>query len=83
VQTWAIVVAAGGGTRFGGAKQFAPLGTASLVDRSVTVARSACDEVVVVVPIDALASRACHPTSTSWSCTMRRARSHLPPCSPG
>jgi 2-C-methyl-D-erythritol 4-phosphate cytidylyltransferase len=52
VQTWAIVVAAGGGTRFGGAKQFTPLGGTTVVDRSVAVARGACDEVVVVVPAD-------------------------------
>jgi 2-C-methyl-D-erythritol 4-phosphate cytidylyltransferase len=52
VQTWAIVVAAGGGARFGGAKQFAPLGDSTVVDRSVGVARSACDGVVAVVPAD-------------------------------
>jgi 2-C-methyl-D-erythritol 4-phosphate cytidylyltransferase len=53
VSTWAIVVAAGGGTRFGAAKQFARLGGASVVDRSVGVARESCDGVVVVVPADA------------------------------
>jgi 2-C-methyl-D-erythritol 4-phosphate cytidylyltransferase len=53
VQTWAIVVAAGGGARFGGAKQFAPFGDATVVDRSVAIARSVCDAVVVVVPADA------------------------------
>jgi 2-C-methyl-D-erythritol 4-phosphate cytidylyltransferase len=52
VQTWAIVVAAGGGARFGGSKQFASLGVETVVDRSVRVARTACDEVVVVVPGD-------------------------------
>ena len=50
VQTWAIVVAAGGGARFGGAKQFARLGDASVLDRAVEVARAACDGVVVVLP---------------------------------
>lgn len=53
MSTWAIVVAAGTGTRFGGAKQFAPLVGASVVDRSVDVAREACDGVVVVLPPDA------------------------------
>jgi len=53
VQTWAIIVAAGGGARFGGAKQFVTLGGVSVVDRSVAVARDACDGVVVVVPADA------------------------------
>jgi 2-C-methyl-D-erythritol 4-phosphate cytidylyltransferase len=51
--TWAIVVAAGGGTRFGAAKQFAQLGGMSVVDRAVGVARESCDGVVVVVPADA------------------------------
>jgi 2-C-methyl-D-erythritol 4-phosphate cytidylyltransferase len=50
MQTWAIVVAAGGGARFGGTKQFAPLGAGTVVDRSVAVAGAACDEVVVVLP---------------------------------
>ena len=47
---WAIVVAAGRGDRFGGAKQFVTLGGARIVDRSVATARSACDAVVVVLP---------------------------------
>jgi 2-C-methyl-D-erythritol 4-phosphate cytidylyltransferase len=50
VQTWAIVVAAGGGTRFGSVKQFARLGELSMLDRAVAVAREACDGVVVVLP---------------------------------
>src|SRR6188472_3068435 len=43
---WAIVVAAGAGQRFGGPKQFEPLGPGTVLDRSLAVAR----EVVVVVP---------------------------------
>jgi len=50
VPVWAIVVAAGRGDRFGGAKQFVTLGGARVVDRSVAVARRACDAVVVVLP---------------------------------
>jgi 2-C-methyl-D-erythritol 4-phosphate cytidylyltransferase len=53
VTSWAIVVAAGGGTRFGAAKQFVRLGGASVVDRAVGTAREACDGVVVVLPADA------------------------------
>jgi len=53
VKTWSIVVAAGGGARFGAAKQFARLGDESVLDRSVRVARTACDGVVVVLPADA------------------------------
>jgi len=52
VQTWAIVVAAGGGSRFGAAKQFARLGGVTVLDRAVGVARESCDGVVVVLPAD-------------------------------
>jgi len=53
METWAIVVAAGGGTRFGGAKQFARLGGATVLDRAVGTARESCDGVVVVLARDA------------------------------
>jgi 2-C-methyl-D-erythritol 4-phosphate cytidylyltransferase len=53
VRTWAIVVAAGGGARFGAAKQFARLGDMTVLDRAVRVAQDACDHVVVVLPADA------------------------------
>ena len=49
---WAIVVAAGGGTRFGRAKQFEQLGSARVVDHAVAAAEQSCDAVVVVVPSD-------------------------------
>ena len=52
MRTWAIVVAAGGGSRFGAAKQFAMLGALSVLDRSVAVARESCDGVTVVLPAD-------------------------------
>jgi 2-C-methyl-D-erythritol 4-phosphate cytidylyltransferase len=47
------VVAAGGGTRFGAAKQFVRLGGVSVVERAVAVASEATDSVVVVLPSDA------------------------------
>jgi len=50
VETWAIVVAAGGGSRFGAAKQFARLGDVTVLDRAVGVALESCDGVVVVLP---------------------------------
>jgi 2-C-methyl-D-erythritol 4-phosphate cytidylyltransferase len=53
VPAWAIVVAAGSGTRFGVAKQFARLGGTTVLDRAVGIAREACDGVVVVLPADA------------------------------
>lgn len=47
---WTIVVAGGGGTRFGSAKQFEVLAGRRVLDWSVSVAASASDGVVVVVP---------------------------------
>jgi 2-C-methyl-D-erythritol 4-phosphate cytidylyltransferase len=47
---WSIVLAAGRGSRFAGAKQFAQAGGMRLVDRVVMTAGDACDAVVVVLP---------------------------------
>jgi 2-C-methyl-D-erythritol 4-phosphate cytidylyltransferase len=52
VETWAVVVAGGTGSRFGGPKQFADLGGRPLASWSLAVARQACDGVVLVVPAD-------------------------------
>jgi len=52
VRTFTIVVAAGGGTRFGTAKQFVPLGGVRVVERAVAVANEATDGVVAVLPAD-------------------------------
>ena len=49
---WAIVVAAGTGARFGGAKQFEQLRGRRVVDWSIAASRAAADGVVVVVPAD-------------------------------
>jgi 2-C-methyl-D-erythritol 4-phosphate cytidylyltransferase len=46
----AVVVAAGRGRRFGGAKQFTPLGAETVAARSVRTARSVASYVVLVVP---------------------------------
>jgi 2-C-methyl-D-erythritol 4-phosphate cytidylyltransferase len=48
--TWVIVVAAGSGSRFGGAKQYAPLLGRRVVDWAIDEARSVADGVVLVVP---------------------------------
>ncbi len=53
VESWAIVVAGGTGSRFGGPKQFADLGGRPLASWSLAIARQACDGVVLVVPADA------------------------------
>lgn len=49
VSVWAIIVAAGGGTRFGAPKQFARLGGATVLDRALATARRCCDEAIVVL----------------------------------
>ena len=48
MSTWVIVVAGGTGTRFGGPKQFAALGDETVLARSVRIAASCADGVVVV-----------------------------------
>jgi 2-C-methyl-D-erythritol 4-phosphate cytidylyltransferase len=50
--TWAIVVAAGRGARYGGPKQYDLIGGMTVLERSVALARAACDGVVVVVPAE-------------------------------
>lgn len=47
---WAIVVAAGSGSRFGAPKQFEPLGGRRVLDWSLAAARAVADGVVVVLP---------------------------------
>lgn len=50
--TWSIVVAAGSGQRYGGAKQFDVVAGQRVVDRSVATALRQSEGVVVVVPDD-------------------------------
>ena len=47
---WAIVLAAGGGTRFGAEKQFVRAAGHRLVDLAVDAAAAVCDHVIVVLP---------------------------------
>ncbi len=56
MEAWAVVVAGGSGTRFGGPKQFAELAGRSLIDRSVEGARQVCSGVVLVVPGERLSA---------------------------
>jgi 2-C-methyl-D-erythritol 4-phosphate cytidylyltransferase len=51
---WAIVVAAGSGTRYGGPKQLEALDGRRLVDWAVAAPRAVADGVVLVVPPDRL-----------------------------
>jgi 2-C-methyl-D-erythritol 4-phosphate cytidylyltransferase len=50
VTVWTIVLAAGGGSRFGGRKQFATVAGERAVDRVVRTARTVSSGVVVVLP---------------------------------
>ena len=52
-RTWAIVLAAGRGDRFGSRKQFELIGRQTLVERAVVAVRARCDGVVVVAPAGA------------------------------
>ncbi len=51
-EVWSIVLAGGGGARFGGLKQFAMLGGETLLERVVSTAADHVDGVVVVLPAD-------------------------------
>ena len=52
MKVWAIVVAAGSGRRFGGAKQYAPLAGHRVLDWSLAASRTHADGVVLVVHPD-------------------------------
>lgn len=48
--TWVVIVAGGGGSRFGGPKQFVQIGTRTVLEWSVAAAHAVADGIVVVVP---------------------------------
>ena len=52
MSVWAIVVAAGSGSRFGGPKQFEELEGRRVVDWALVASRAVADGVVLVVPAD-------------------------------
>lgn len=63
---WAIVAAAGKGNRFGGAKQFSPLGDRCVLDWAVQGAARWCEGVVVVLPsASAAGEHAWRPSDSS------------------
>ncbi|WP_436794836.1 IspD/TarI family cytidylyltransferase [Actinospongicola halichondriae] len=53
---WAVIVAGGGGSRFGGPKQFVEVAGRRVLDWSIAAARSVVDGVVVVLPLSDAAS---------------------------
>ena len=65
LSVWTVIVAAGSGTRFGGAKQYLELAGARVVDRSVAVAAKVSDGVVVVVPADDVSTESARLTATT------------------
>lgn len=54
VSVWCVLVAAGSGRRYGGAKQFESVGGRRVLDRSLDAALAHCDGVVLVVAPDAV-----------------------------
>jgi 2-C-methyl-D-erythritol 4-phosphate cytidylyltransferase len=50
METWAIIVAGGRGSRFGRPKQYAELEGRRLIDWAVQAAAAVCDGIVVVLP---------------------------------
>lgn len=50
MEVWAVVVAGGTGSRFGGPKQFAALAGRPLVEWSLDAARGSCSGIVLVLP---------------------------------
>lgn len=55
MSTWAVIVAAGSGSRFGAPKQYERLGDRRVLDWSVAAARSVCKGIVLVVPPERVA----------------------------
>lgn len=56
MSVWAVVVAAGAGTRFGAPKQYERLGDRRVLDWSLASARATADGVVLVVPAERAAA---------------------------
>ncbi len=76
---WTIVVAAGSGRRFGGAKQFASLGGKRVVDWAVETAHQVSDGVVVVLPSDAPSEPGSVSGGATRSDSVRRGLAAVPP----
>lgn len=68
---WTVVVAAGSGTRFGGAKQFEMVGDRRVIDWSTAAAHSVSNGVVVVIPEANVASEGGVAGGTTRSSSVR------------
>lgn len=81
---WAVVVAAGSGSRFGGAKQFEYLGDRRVLDWAVEAARAVSQGVVLVVPpelavADEPAADVVVPGGSTRSASVRAGLAAVPP----
>lgn len=76
---WTIVVAGGTGRRFGRPKQYEPLGSERVIDRSVRIARESSDGVVVVVPVTDVDREGGVAGGDSRSESVRHGLAHVPP----
>jgi len=76
---WTVVVAGGGGRRYGAAKQYEALGGARVLDLAVDAARRASDGVVVVVPAADVAIEGGVAGGASRSESVRNGLAAVPP----
>ena len=76
---WTVVVAGGTGTRFGGPKQYEPLGSRRVLDWSVAAARAASTGVVVVLPEADARREGGVAGGDSRSASVRAGLAHVPP----
>jgi len=81
---WAIVVAAGSGSRFGAPKQFQPLGGRRVLDWSLEDARTVADGIVVVLPPSDVATGEPEADAVAGggdtrSASVRAGLAHVPP----
>jgi 2-C-methyl-D-erythritol 4-phosphate cytidylyltransferase len=74
---WAIVLAGGSGSRFGGLKQFELIGGRRVLDWSVAAASAFCDGTVVVVP-PGIDERGAVPGGTTRSGSVRAGLAAIP-----
>jgi 2-C-methyl-D-erythritol 4-phosphate cytidylyltransferase len=75
---WTIIVAAGSGSRFGGPKQFVPLGDRRVLDWSRETAAIVSEGVVVVLPAEHAEAEGGVPGGTTRSESVRRGLAAVP-----
>ncbi len=76
---WTIIVAGGGGQRYGAAKQYEPLGAGRVLDLAVATARRASDGVVIVVPADDVAAEGGVAGGPTRTMSVRNGLDAVPP----